>query len=43
MQPITLTKPFTDLDEVVNNVERVLRYEDLKRVPGKQLAPARQC
>jgi two-component system response regulator AtoC len=35
-----LTKPFTDLDEVVNNVERVLRYEDLKRVPGKQLAPS---
>jgi two-component system response regulator AtoC len=35
-----LTKPFTDLDDVVNNVERVLRYEDLKRVPGKQLVPA---
>jgi two-component system response regulator AtoC len=34
-----LTKPFTDLDEVVNNVERVLRYEDLKRVPDKQLVP----
>jgi two-component system, NtrC family, response regulator AtoC len=35
-----LTKPFTDLDEVVGNVEHVLRYEDLKRVPGKQLVPA---
>ena len=34
-----LTKPFTDLDEVVNNVERVLRYEDLKHVPGVQLVP----
>src|SRR5215469_18123749 len=35
-----LTKPFTDLDEVIDDVERVLRYEDLKRGLGKQLAPA---
>jgi two-component system response regulator AtoC len=34
-----LTKPFTDLDEVIDDVERVLRYEDLKRGIGKQLAP----
>ena len=34
-----LTKPFTDLDEVIDDVERVLRYEDLKRGLGKQLAP----
>src|SRR5262249_16569410 len=35
-----LTKPFTDLDEVIEDVERVLRYEDLKRGLGKSLAPA---
>ncbi|MGH2514307.1 MAG: sigma-54-dependent transcriptional regulator, partial [Ktedonobacterales bacterium] len=34
-----LTKPF-DLDEVTLTVQRVLRYEDLKRGAGQQLVPA---
>ncbi|HLJ80044.1 MAG TPA: sigma 54-interacting transcriptional regulator, partial [Ktedonobacterales bacterium] len=34
-----LTKPF-DLDEVTLTVQRVLRYEDLKRGEGQQLVPA---
>ena len=34
-----LTKPF-DLDEVTLTVQRVLRYEDLKRGVGQQLVPA---
>ncbi len=35
-----LAKPFSDLDEVIIDVERVLRYEDLKRGQGQQLVPA---
>src|SRR5579885_2312021 len=34
-----LTKPFTELDEVLIAVERALRYEDLKRGVGVQLVP----
>jgi two-component system response regulator AtoC len=34
-----LTKPFADLDEVTIAVDRVLRYEDLKRGSGQQLVP----
>ncbi|MGO8946433.1 MAG: sigma-54-dependent transcriptional regulator [Ktedonobacterales bacterium] len=35
-----LTKPFTDLDEVIIDVEKVLRYEELKRGQGAPLVPA---
>ena len=35
-----LTKPFTDLDEVTIAVERVLRYEELKRGAEQMLVPA---
>jgi two-component system response regulator AtoC len=35
-----LTKPFSDLDEVTIAVERVLKYEELKRGAGTQLVPA---
>ncbi len=34
-----LTKPFSDLDEVIIDVERVLRYEELKRGQGAPLVP----
>jgi len=35
-----LTKPFTDLDEVIIAVQRTLSYEELKRGAGQPLAPA---
>ena len=35
-----LTKPFTDLDEVIIAVQRTLTYEELKRGAGQPLAPA---